>query len=148
MSFESLVAERSRQQGNVVVGVLLLLLVIALLLGGNYVRNFEAEKQQEKTSRPYAKYRVADLEVLAEGYRVELEQAGRRSNRVETRDLHHFQDQVREFERVQREARSARDKAMGVAQFRRDLDAIEAELVRRADSTQGMKAHLERMFRI
>ncbi len=138
-----------RDRGNAVIGVLLLLLVVALLLGGNYVRNAKADEQQEKQLRPYAKYKVADLEVLAAGYRIELDMASRGSaNRVETRNLHHFRDQVQEFERVQREARKARDKALGVAQLRGDLQAIETELGRRANPADRLKVHLARIFRI
>ena len=137
-----------RRRGNAVVAVLLLLVVVALLLGGNYVRNLQTEKQQEKQSRPYSKYKVADLQVLAEGYRMEIETVDRKANRVATRNLHHFQDQVLEFERVQKAARKERDKAMGVAQLRRDLEAIEAELAKREDLTQGAKVHLSRMFRL
>lgn len=139
----------ARQAGNAVVAVLLLVLVAAMLLGGNYVRNFQADQAVEKSARPYAKYRVADLEVLAEGYRTELASPSRTSaNRVQTRTLHHFSDQVVEFERVQREARKSRDKAMGVAQLRRDLDVIEAELKTRAAKGSDVQAHLSRMFRI
>ena len=138
-----------RSQGNALVGVLLLLLVVAMMLGGNYVRNLKAEEQEAKTSRPYAKYRVADLEVLAEGYRTELASPRRSSkNRVQTRKLHHFDDQVLEFERVQREARKSRSKAMDVAQLRQDLDAIEAELARKAKPTEGLQVHLTRMFKL
>ncbi len=139
----------SRRGGNIVVGALLLLLVVAMLLGGNYVRNFQADQQQEKKSRPYAKYKVADLELLADGYRAEIASPKRQAaSRVETRSLHHFSDQVVEFERVQREARRARDKAMGVAQLHRDLQAIEKELQLRSNTSSDAKVHLSRLFRI
>jgi len=138
-----------RSHGNALVGVLVLVLLLALALGGNYVRNYQTDQAEAKQSRPYAKYKVDDLKILAEGYRMELrsaEQDG--AGRVSTRKRHHFADQVQEFERVQKAARKNRDKSLALAQIRKDLSAIEAELTRRTDATAGAKTHLERMFRI
>jgi hypothetical protein len=67
---------------------------------------------------------------------------------VATRKLHHFADQVQEFERVQKAARRNRDRSLELAQIRKDLKSIEDEIQRRADSTSDAKTHLERMFRI
>ena len=138
-----------RTQGNAVFVVLLLLLVAALALGGNYVRNYQVDQQQKKKVDSYARYGLEDLKMLAEGYRVEVaKQGAKTARRVETRNRHHFGDQVREFERVQRAASGSRDKALDLAQLRRELKKIEAELARRAATGAGMKIHLERMFRI
>ena len=129
---------------------LLLLLVAALALGGNYVRNYQVDQQQKKKKvDSYARYGLEDLQMLAEGYRVEVaKQGAKTARRVETRNRHHFGDQVREFERVQRAASGSRDKALDLAQLRRELKKIDAELARRAVTGAGMKIHLERMFRI
>lgn len=139
-----------RLQGNALVGVLFLLLLVALALGGNYVRNYQTDQQQEKQQRPYAKYGVGDLEVLVEGYRAEIAklERGHGAGRVATRNRHHFSDQVREFERVQRAARGSRDKAVEIAQTRRELKKLEEELARRRTGGSEMQVHLGRMFRI
>lgn len=139
-----------RTRGNAVAGVLLVLVLVIGLLGLNYVRNYQIDQADEKNNRPYARYKAQDLEVLAEGYRIELAAAEKRyvGSRVETRQLHRFGDQVQEFERVQKEARKARDKAFNVAQVRRDLQAIEAEQQRRAASVGGAAVHFTRLFRL
>jgi hypothetical protein len=147
-SFESIRRDRSR--GNALVGVLVLVLLLALALGGNYIRNYQTDQEEVKKSRPHAKYKLGDLHILAEGYRMELRTSERRGDggRVATRKLHHFADQVQEFERVQKAARRNRDRSLELAQIRKDLKAIEDEIQRRADSTSDAKTHLERMFRI
>jgi hypothetical protein len=138
-----------RRRGNAVLGVVAVLLLLAMALGGNYVRNYQTDMQQEKQARPYAKYGLQDLQLLAEGYRTEVKAAEARhgGGRVETRTRHHFSDQVQEFERVQRAARSARDQAIEVAQTRDELKKIEEEIQRRADAGGELTVHLERMFR-
>lgn len=137
-----------RNRGSVASVLLLLTLVVVAGLGINYVRNYRSEQQDEKTKRPYAGYDSGSLEVLAEGYRVELVAAEKRyaGRRVETRKRHHFSDQVQEFERVQREARKERDRALDLAQIRRDLDAIQAEQRHRDAGGDGLAAHLDRLF--
>ena len=137
-----------RTRGSVASVLLLVLVVVVAGLGLNYVRNYRSEQQDEKIERPYAGYNSAALDVLAEGYRVELVAAEKRyaGRRVETRKRHHFGDQVREFERVQRETRKERDRALDLAQIRRDFDAIEAEQRQRAAGGDGLAAHLERLF--
>jgi hypothetical protein len=138
-----------RQRGNAVLGVLLLLLLVALALGGNYVRNYQTDQKQEKKARPYARYGVKDLELLAEGYRAEIAKTEARhgGGRVRIQDRHHFDDQVREFERVQRAARSNREQAGEIALLQADLQKVEAELSRRAGEASGASVHFERMFR-
>ncbi len=141
---------RDRRRGNALLGVAILLLLVALALGGNYVRNYQVDKQEEKNARPYARYGVDDLQVLAEGYRKELAtlEARHGGGRVGVRNRHHFSDQVQEFERVQKAARRNRDKAVEIAQIRGDLKEIEEEISRRQSGASGARLHFERMFRI
>jgi len=141
---------RDRRRGSAALGALALLLVLVTLLGLNYVRNYKIDKSQEQQKRPYAKYKTADLELLAEGYRMELRRAeGRQgAGRVQVRERHHLSDQVREFERVQKEARRVRDRTLDTAQVKGDLEAIEAEQRRRANAQEGVTLHLTRLFRI
>ena len=143
-------SKRRRTHGSAVSALLLILLLASGVLGLNYVRNYRVDQQEQKSKRPYADYPVSDLEMLASGYRMELAAAEKRhvGRRIETRVRHHFSDRVQEFERVQREARTLRKRALDVVQIRRDLDAIEAEQHHRTDAAGRLLAHLERLFRL
>ena len=140
---------RDRRRGNAVVGVLILLLLLCLALAGNYVRNYQTDQQQEERARPYSKYALGDLELLAEGYRTEIAKLEARhgGGRVETRSRHHFGDQVREFERVQKAARRSRDSAVDIAQTRADLKEVEDEIATRKTAGSDLEVHIERLFR-
>ena len=106
-------------------------------------------RMKEKKTGSYAKFGLEDLEMLAEGYRTEVAKQGAQvARRARTRDRGHFGDQVREFERVQRVATGARNKALDLVQLRGELKKIEDELARRATAGAALKVHLERMFRI
>lgn len=139
-----------RQAGNAVTVALLLLFVAGGALGLNYVRNYKIDQQQETNNRPYARYKLGDLQVLAEGYRMELAAAEKRhgSGRVQTRERHHFSDQIDEFERVQKAARRSRDKAFDLADMRRELQVIEAEQQLRGPDNGELAMHFTRMFRL
>ncbi len=140
---------RDRRRGNAIVGVMVLLLLVTLGLGGNYIRNYQTDQQQEEQAGPYAKYGLGDLELLAEGYKMEIAKLESRhgGGRVQTRNRHHFGDQVREFERVQKAAGKARDKAVEIAQTRGDLKEIEEEIAKRQPSETDFDVHIERLFR-
>ena len=143
-------AHDRRVRGNAIIVVLLLLFLVGAALGVNYVRNYQIDEKDEKNNRPYAGYETEVLEILAEGYRIELAAAEKRygGRRVQTRKRHHFSDQIREFERVQGEARKARDEALDVAQVRQDLQEIEAEQRLRGPESNDIAIHIERMFRL
>ena len=81
-----------RQAGNAVTVVILIVFLLGAVLGLNYVRNYQTVQQDEKQSRPYARYQLGDLEVLAEGYRMEIQSREKRhgAGRVQTRTRHHF----------------------------------------------------------
>ena len=139
-----------RTLGSGVGVVLLLLLIAGVVLGLNYVRNYRIERQDPNTDRPWARYQPADLELLAAGYRVELAGTEKRqgASRAQVRQRHRFRDQVQEFERVQKQSRRSRDKALDIAQIHTDLEAIEAEQQRRASFTSTVSMHLTRLFRL
>lgn len=139
-----------RTRGSGIGIVLLLLLIGGAALGLNYVRNDRIDQQDPKSARPYASYQQADLELLAAGYRLELASAERRSGggRIQARRLHHLDEQIQEFERVQAQARRARGKALDIAQIRRELAAVEAEQRLRTSFASIITAHLTRMFRL
>jgi hypothetical protein len=146
----SLRSSRDRRRGHALFGVLIVLLLVAVALGGNYVRNYQTDAEKEKKPRPYAKYALDDLKMLADGYRMELAAAEKRhgGQRVGTRSRHHFGDQVQEFERVQRETRKVRDKALAVVGTRANLKEVETEITRRESMASGAQIHIERMFRL
>lgn len=138
-----------RDAGNVVVPALLLLLGLAGALGWNYHRNYQLEQQQAK-SRPFSALSTQDLALMAAGYRQELAgtSVGSGAKRVATTQRYHFGDQVKEFERVQRETRRVRDRQTGRAQIEADLAQLEAEQLLRANSTADAVVHLTRLFSI
>ena len=85
----------------------MLLLLLAILCGGgayNYQRNVALEKQEP---RPYRGYTDEQLEQLAAAYEGEKAKDSQRyekasSRRATAQGKAYFQDQVDEFERVQR----------------------------------------------
>jgi hypothetical protein len=139
-----------RQWGGAVVLVLLLLLVLGAALGYNYARNYGIDREEEKQSRPFARYSTENLAIMAEGYRIELGTAEKKQlgGRVQTRERYYFGDKVKEFERVQGETRRVRDRAIAVAEIRETLAQLEAEQERRSSGGQALTTHLTRMFRI
>ena len=138
-----------RTRGSGVGIVLLFFFVVGAALSLNYVRNYQIDKQDPKNGRPYERYERADLALLAEGYRLELAAVEKRqgAGRVQVRQRHHLSDQVREFERVQKQARRARDKALDIVQLRKDVEAVEAEQQCRGSFAGAISAHVTRMFR-
>lgn len=140
-----------RVAGGAAIPVLFLLLVLGGALGWNYDRNCRIDREQEKKTRPFARYPTADLPVLEEGYRLELEQAQAKqgARRVQARDRYRLAEQIEEFERVQREARKARSRAVDVAEIQANIDALEAEQARRAAGPPNPAlVHITRMFRL
>jgi hypothetical protein len=139
-----------RTAGAAVVPALTLLVLIAGGLGVNYYRNYQIDAESEKHSRPFAHFSEADLHAMTDGYRQERAAASQEVGvrRVETRERHHFQDKVDEFERVQRATRRIRDRSSELAQLESELAQLEAEQqVRSRDGADAM-IHLERMFRL
>src|SRR5262245_30800152 len=100
-----------RQEGR----ALLLLVVLCALIGAgawNYHRNLVAEQAARK-ARPLSGYDTADLEALAEAYRQEVRgdtarYEKNRAHRAEARERSYFDEQVQEFEKVQRQSGRSR----------------------------------------
>ena len=140
---------RSRA-GGAVGSALLLLLVAAAALGWNYHRNYQIDRENEPSQRPFARFATKDLAAMAEGYRIALAEARTKQigGRVATQDRHFFGDQIKEFERVQRESRRVRDRAIDVKEIQSKLDLIEGEQGRRARPGEVAMIHLTRLFRI
>ncbi|MCG8591508.1 MAG: hypothetical protein MJE66_19610 [Proteobacteria bacterium] len=130
---------------------LLVLLVLVVGLGGyNYHRNWQRE-QAEQTKRTFSGYATADLEQLAAAYRAEAEALQKRysaaSRRVApARDRAFMSDRVAEFERVQKQAGSARDVATLLAEREARVREIEQELALRQNQTGALAVHFRRLI--
>ena len=138
------------QAGGSAASALLLLLVAAAVLGWNYHRNYQIDRSTEVTVRPFAKFATKDLAIMADGYRVALAEAKSKQidGRVSTTERHFFDEKIEEFERVQRETRRVRDRAIAVKEVQDKLDLIEAEQRRRSQPGGLARIHLKRFFRI
>lgn len=143
-------AQWRRQAGGTIATVLALLLLASGLLGWNYYRNYQIDQQDEKRNRPFAAFSTKDLDVMAEGYRIELGAARPNSGntRVATRERFHFGEQVKEFERVQQQTRQVRDRNIQLAQIEAELAQLEAEITLREQRGSMAMVHMKRMFRI
>ena len=140
--------ERKHRQAG---GTLLLVLVAIVAIAGagawNYRRNLEAEQQRE-AARPLHGYSTSDLEALADAYRQELAaHAGRAKSQKQTRavakDRAYFDEQVQEFEKVQKQAaaqRKAADANATVGDV--DLARVEEELRARSGGESDLDRHL------
>ena len=132
-------------------GMLLVVLVLALGVGGawNYRRNLEAETAENP--RPYRTLSDVEIGQLIAAYQGEIDQWQARQGGPErgsgaVRDRAHFEDQVREFERVQREG--ARGRALGGELLLRriELEKLEEEQRLRSSSQGAVALHLRRLL--
>lgn len=131
--------------------MLLVVLLLALGVGGawNYRRNLDAEAAE--SPRPYRTLSNAEIGDLIAAYQGEIDEwqakqggADRRSGAVRDRAL--FEDQIREFERVQREG--ARSRALGGELLLRriELEKLEEEQRLRSSSQSTLALHLRRLL--
>lgn len=134
-------------------GAILVLLVLGALGAGawNYQRNLALESAS-RASRPLGGYDTADLEALADAYRSEVAAgakrwAGTRQERAVARDRAYLDEQVREFEKVQRAA--SRSRAVGGALAEREaaLRDVEQELALRGSEPSAWQLHWGRLTR-
>jgi hypothetical protein len=129
----------------------LLIALLALCAGGawNYHRNLQAE-QADEAARPLSGYATEDLEALADAYQQEIDThaaryARSREARAEAREHAYFDQQVQEFERVQRGAVKQRDAGAALAEREAALHEVEAELARRGPVRSEWEIHLRRL---
>jgi hypothetical protein len=140
---------RRSEQGRAQLLLLVMLLAACGAGAWNYQRNLRAEQAAE-AARPLAGYATGDLEALADAYRQEIDAYGtryakRREARTEVREQAYFDDQVREFERVQRAAGKQRDAGSEVAVREAALRDVEAELAARGPGESEWERHLRRL---
>jgi hypothetical protein len=141
--------DRSKRGGAQI--AVLLLVLVGLVAGGawNYRRNLEAERAAE-AARPLSGYSTEDLEALAAAYRQEIQAyearyASRRGQRAEARERSYFDQQVREFEKVQQAASRTRAAGGDLAEREAALRDVEAELAVRGPALGEWEIHLRRL---
>ena len=113
-----------------------LLILLLLLVGGgtwNYQRNLARESQEDRPMRGYAE---ADLEKLLAAYKGEQQRLSRRSDTTHLAGERNSSgkgvaENVREFERVQRQSSRVRDAHGDLAETELMVARIEQELARR-----------------
>ncbi len=141
---------RRREVGSSVLALLLLLLVAAGAGAWNYRKNVAAE---DEIFRPFEGYTDQALEDLTEAYETrQVEDKQRleatRSRRVTAQSKAYFDEQVWEFERVQR-VHVSKAKAMArMAESRTTLKLLEEEKRLRASGPHGIKLFLKRLLTI
>jgi hypothetical protein len=130
---------------------LLLLVLLGILAGAgswNYKRNLAIE---EAEPRPYRSYTLAQLDDLRAAYQGEVDAQSRRyktasSQKVAVRSGGLIGEQVGEFERVQRISQGKRDIASQYAKNQVRLDAVTAEIVKRAADGPAWRVVLRRLI--
>jgi len=128
----------------------LLLVLLGILAGAgawNYQRNVQLENAEP---RPYRGYSLEELEVLKSAYKAEADAHGERfraaaSRQVRVHDGGMLGDQVDEFERVQRISTGKREIAGAYAKNQVQLEAVDAEINRRAEEGVGWRRELRRL---
>jgi Tfp pilus assembly protein PilV len=141
---------RRGQAGGVLVLVLIGIVGLAAAAGWNYRRNLEAE-QRAAASRPLHGYSTGDLEALADAYRQEIaahaaRYASQKSKRAEASDHAYFDEQVHEFENVQKHSSRVREAGAEVSVREAELARIEAELRARGGVESDLDRHLRLLF--
>lgn len=130
----------------------LLVLTVALGVAGgwNYHRNLSAESE---TPRPYRSYADADLEALIQAYEGEVGSLEKRYDsakqaRGESGNKGHFDDQVREFERVQAISTRSRNAGAKLSVSEAELSLLVAEREQRARDADPLQLFLRRLLTI
>ena len=141
-----------RRQAGFGSAFMLLVIVVAAIGAGawNYQRNLKLE-QASRAARPLSGYSTEDLEALADAYRGEVASRsaryeGAKGQRAEARERAYFDQQVQEFEKVQRQSSKARDAGGELAVREAALRDVEAELAARgSDGSSEWEIHWKRL---
>ena len=134
------------QAGGALVLVLVAIVAIAGAGAWNYRRNLQAEEARN-AARPLHGYSTSDLEALADAYRQEIAaHAGRAKAQKQTRavakDRAYFDEQVQEFEKVQKQAEAQRRAGADAKVGDVDLARVEEELRTRSGAESELDRHL------
>jgi hypothetical protein len=140
-----------RQQGKAMAAVMVLLL---LIVGGgyNYHRNLQSEAA-EQGPRPFKGYATDDLSSLRDAYDQEVrayerKHSAQQRQRVRASGGGVMDEQVDQFERIQRNSAALRETTADVAERQAQLRAIERELELRSALAGSFSIHLRRLTKI
>lgn len=138
------------EAGNGLAAVLLLLVVLVGGVAFNYHRSLEAEAQE---NRPYRGYSDEELSALLGAYEGRQETQttayeARAGIRVKAQGKGYFDEQVREFERVQRVHRKSATARDALAGTRVVLKEIKKEQGKRDSERDKVKLFVKRAFNL
>jgi len=141
---------RRHQAGGGVLAGLLLLAVLAAAGAWNYHKNLAAEQHEY---RPYRGYTDADLALMLEAYETRHDKDSKRyeqasSNRFSAEGKAYFDEQVKEFERVQGSTAAKRGARLALAESQTSLKLLEAEQRQRRRERDRLKLFLKRLLTI
>ena len=127
----------------------LLVLLLILAVGGayNYQRNV---KQEELQLRPYRGYSDSDLQALLEAYRTDADQLAKRYGAVRkvrstVRGGGLIDEQVRQFEEIQRRGDEVRDAGAQISMREADIAQMEREIRLRDQERDRLRLFLRRV---
>ena len=130
---------------------MLVVLLLALGVGGawNYRRNLDLEAAEH--SRPYQALSDAEIDQLIAAYQDEISEWAARAGALRgasggIRDRAHFDDRIREFERVQRSGAREREAGDGLRVRQIELEKLEQEQRLRSGSEDVLALHLRRLL--
>jgi hypothetical protein len=140
-----------RQEAGAGVVALLLLLVIAAGAGAwNYRRNVALE---DHDYRPFRGYTDEAIEQLIDAYENQHENRSQRLDSATSRNVKiqgkgHYDEQLREFERVQRISENTRSLRDGLAESQTSLKLLREEAAKRAAERQKLGLFFKRLLTI
>jgi hypothetical protein len=140
-----------RQEAGAGVIALLLLLVIAAGAGAwNYRRNAVAE---DNDYRPFRGYTDEAIEQLIDAYENQHDDRSQRLDRATSHNVKiqgkgHYDEQIREFERVQRVSRNTRALRDELAESQTSLKLLREEAAKRAAERQKLRIFFKRLLTI
>lgn len=141
---------RRREAGNSVIALLLLLAIAAGAGAWNYRKNVESEDDVYRPFKGYTDEALADLTEAYEGQKKDdkkrLDRATNR--RVSTQEKAFFDQQVREFERVQQAHAGKKEVRMRMAESQTTLKLLKEEQGYRASESDRIAVFLKRLLTI
>ena len=143
-------SRRRREAGNSVVALLLLLVIAGGAGAWNYRRNLALEDDVYRPFRGYTDEALADL---AEAYESRQDVDRQRfdaasSRRVNAQEKAYFDQQVREFERVQRAHAGKQEVRARMAESQTTLKLLDEERRLRANEGDRVALFLKRLLTI
>jgi hypothetical protein len=139
-----------REAGNSVVALLLLLAIAAGAGAWNYNKNVEAEDDVYRPFRGYTDQALADLRNAYESRQTTDRQTFEKvsNRRVSAQGKAYFDEQVQEFERVQRAHAGKQDVKVRMAESRTTLKLLKEEQGFRAGEADRVALFFKRLLTI